>query len=256
MLLTLDIGNSNITLGAYQGEKLLFGSRLVTERRLTEEQYAVQLGAIVALHGCQMKDFTGAIICSVVPDLTSAFQGAIRILTGFNPFVLGPGVKTGLNILIDNPAQLGADLVAGAIAAIALYPLPCVVFDLGTATTASVIDAKGNFLGAIISAGVKITMDALTSRTALLTHISLEAPSHVIGKNSISAMQSGLVFGTAAMMDGLVDRIEAELGQQVSVVATGGLSREIVINCRREVALSDNLVLEGLRMIFEKNARR
>ncbi len=256
MLLTVDIGNSNITLGAYQGDHLIFVSRMVTEKRFTDEQYAIQLKEIMALHDVTMKEFSGAIICCVVPELTLAFQRAIQMLTGIKPLVLGPGIKSGLNILIDNPAQLGADLVAGAIAAIALYPLPCIVFDLGTATTAGVIDKKGNFIGAIISAGVKITLEALTSRAAQLTHISIEAPQKVIGKNSISSMQSGIVFGTAAMLDGLVDRIEEEMGEKAFVVATGGLANEIVINCRREVAICDNLVLEGLRLIYEKNTSK
>ena len=167
--------------------------------------------------------------------------------------MLGPGVKTGLNIKIDNPAQLGADLVAGAVGALEEYTMPCVVIDLGTATTLSVIDRNGAFLGGTIAAGVRLTLKALTENTAQLPSIPIEAPRSVIGANTVDSMQSGLVFGTAAMLDGLLDKIEEELGETPTVVATGGLAAEIIAHCRRNIIYNENLLLDGLRAIYEKN---
>ena len=167
--------------------------------------------------------------------------------------MLGPGVKTGLNIKIDNPAQLGADLVAGAVGALDAYTLPCIIIDMGTASTISVLDKNGTFLGGSIAAGVKLTLKALTENTAQLTSIPIEAPQSVIGRNTVECMQSGLVYGTAAMIDGLLDKIEEELGQEATVVATGGLSKEIITHCKRNIIYDENLLLEGLRVIYEKN---
>ena len=166
---------------------------------------------------------------------------------------MGPGLKTGLNIRIDNPAQLGADLVAGAVGAIAKFPCPCILFDLGTATTISVVARDTSFLGGIIIPGVYISYNALTSRTAQLPQVSLEAPSHVIGKNSIDSMKSGSVYGTAAMIDGICERIEEEIGEKATVVATGGIAGVVIPHCKREIIHSDNLILEGLRLLYERN---
>ena len=167
--------------------------------------------------------------------------------------MLGPGVKTGLNIKIDNPAQLGADLVAGAVGAIDEYTMPCVIIDMGTASTISVLDRSGAFLGGAIAAGVRLTLKALAENTAQLPSISIEAPSAVIGSNTVECMQSGLVYGTAAMLDGLLDKIEQELGETPTVVATGGMSKEIIPHCRRNIIYNENLLLDGLRIIYEKN---
>ncbi|MCI8496987.1 MAG: type III pantothenate kinase [Clostridiales bacterium] len=253
MILTVDIGNTNITLGAYEGKELLFESRMETNHSRMEDQYAIELRDILDLYGIQARELEGAIVCSVVPALTRIFEGAIRKLSGTVPLVVGPGIKTGLNILIDNPAQLGADMVAGAIAAIDAYPCPCVIFDMGTATTAAVVDRNHAFLGGLIIPGIGISLGALASRTAQLPQISLEAPSSVIGRNTIDCMQAGSIYGAAAMIDGICDRVEDELGEPVTVVATGGLSTVVVPFCRREVVHCDNLILEGLRILFEKN---
>lgn len=255
MLLTIDIGNSHITMGSYIGQELQFVSRLATDRKRTDDQYAIELRDIFHLYQVSPQQIDGAIISSVVPELTSALRTAIRKLTGIRPLLLGPGVKTGLNIKIDNPAQLGSDLVASAVAAIHHHPMPCVVFDLGTATTVSIIDRNGCFIGAVIVAGVGISIDALASRTSVLPHISIEAPHHVIGTNSSESMRAGAVFGTAAMLDGLADRIEEELGEEAALVATGGIAKEIIPQCRRKVECSDNLLLEGLRIIYELNKK-
>lgn len=251
----MDIGNSHITLGGYEKDKLVFVSTLLTTPYRTEDQYAVELWQIMTLHHTQPQEIDGVIISSVVPELCTPVQNALFKISGVQPLLLGPGIKTGLNILIDNPAQLGPDLVAGAVAAIAKYPLPCVIFDLGTATTVSFLDKKGNFLGGMICAGVGIMLQALTTKTALLPHISLENPSHFIGKNTIHSMQSGLLYGSAAMLDGLAARFATELHQPPTLIATGGLAELVVQNCASPFVVDKHLLLEGLRMIYEKNTK-
>lgn len=255
MLLTFDIGNSQIALGGYIKKDLQFVARMVTQINRTSDQYAVELNEIMKLYHVDSHDVDGVVICSVVPELCSTIKKAVHTVTGIVPMVLGPGVKTGLNILIDNPAQLGGDLVAGAVAAISAYPMPCIIFDLGTATTISVLNKEGSFLGCMICAGVGITLEALTHRTALLPHISIEKPAQLIGTNSICSMQSGLINGTAAMLDGMALRIEKELGSPATLIATGGLARDVIPNCYREITLRENLLLEGLRIIYEKNCK-
>ncbi len=253
MLLCVDIGNTNITLGGYRDDKLVFTARLTSDARRTADQYAVEIYDIMRLNGHAAAEVQGAILSSVVPTLTKSISLAFKKLCGFNPMVLGPGVKTGLNIKIDNPAQLGADLVAGAIGAMAKYPLPCIVIDMGTATTISAINAKGEFLGGAIAAGINLTLEALTKNTAQLPMIGIEAPKSAIGSNTVDCLKSGLVLGAAAMLDGLVDRMEAELGQAATVVATGGLSGEVIPHCKREILADDNLLLDGLKCIYAKN---
>ncbi len=252
MLLTVDIGNTNVTLGVFDGESLVCTARLATESRRTSDQYAFDIKNALSLYGAE-KLITDAIIASVVPAVGGAVENAIKTLYDIEPVVLGPGVKTGLNIKIDNPAQLGADLAAGAVGAVAAYSLPCIVIDMGTASTVSVIDKNGCFIGGAIAAGVRLTLKALSENTAQLPSIHISAPNSAIGSNTVDCMRSGLVFGTAAMLDGLIERMETELGQPATVVATGGLSREIIKHCKREINYSENLLLEGLRLIYEKN---
>lgn len=261
MLLTIDISNSRITLGGF-GEtetgfarELQFMAQIDTDRHRTADQYACDLMQVLPLHNAAVADIHDAIICSVVPELTTVIQDAVYKLTKILPLVLGPGVKTGLHVLLDNPAQLGSDLVAGAVAAAQLYPLPCAIFDLGTATTISVLDNHGKFRGGIICAGVSMTLDSLASKTSLLPDVQIACPKKVIGTNTIHSMQSGAVYGTAAMMDGMVDRIEEELGEPVTVVATGSLAQVIATVCRRPVQVCETLLHTGLRIIYEKNNR-
>jgi len=256
MILAIDVGNSNIVLGGLDKNKIHFISRIATDRQKTENEYAVIMHTIFQMNGITPNDFEGAIISLVVPSLVSTLQNAVKSVIGKTPLLLEPGLKTGLNILIDNPAQLGADLVAGAVAAINKYPKPLVVIDMGTATTFSVIDKNNGFLGGFIYPGVRISHDALISRTSQLPHIPLEAPPKVISTNTVDCMQSGLIFGNAAMIDGMLDRIEEELGSKVTAIATGGLARVVIPHCRREIICDDNLLLEGLRIIYEKNVKR
>lgn len=253
MLLAIDIGNTNITLGAYDNDVLLFTARLATVKGTTADQYAVEIKNILDLHGLNYARIEDCIVSSVVPSVGGAICNAVSLLCNIVPLELGPGVKTGLNIKIDNPAQLGADLVAGAVGAISEYTLPCVVIDMGTASTISVIDRNGAYLGGVISAGVRLTLKALSENTAQLPSIDITAPKSVIGSNTVDCMQSGLIFGTASMLDGLLDRITDELGEMPTVVATGGLSREIIIHCKNDIIYNPNLLLDGLREIYEKN---
>lgn len=256
MLLTIDAGNTNITMGAFEGDELRFVSRLATERARTQDQYAVELKNIFSLYAIDPSALSACILGSVVPELTAALCGAVQRVTGTRPMVLSPGVRTGLNIKTDNPAEVGADLVAGAVGALAEYEMPCLVLDLGTATKISVLDRTGAFCGCTISPGVSISLEALSSRTSQLPSISFKTPASVIGRNTVDSMQSGIVFGVSTMLDGMCDKIETELGERVqSIVATGGLSGDIVKNCCRKVIINPNLVLEGLRYIYLKNCK-
>ena len=253
MLLAIDIGNTNLTLGVYDESVLLFTARLSTDARLTRDQYAVAIKDVLALHDTDYRDIEDCIIASVVPTVATSVANAISLLCHIVPLELGPGLKTGLNIKIDNPAQLGADLVAGAVGAISEYTLPCIVIDMGTATTVSVINSEGQFVGGSIAAGVMLTLKALTENTSQLPSINLSAPPSVIGRNTVDCMRSGLILGTASMIDGLIERISEELQEIPTVVATGGLSKEIITHCKSEIIYNENLLLEGLREIYEKN---
>lgn len=253
MLLAVDIGNTNITLGAYNSNILEFTARLATDTRKTDDQYAVEIKQLLSLYGIEPADIEDCIISSVVPSVGKSISRAVSKLCQIIPLTLGPGVKTGLNIKIDNPAQLGADLVAGAVGAIDAYKMPCVIIDMGTASTVSVLDRNGAFLGGVIAAGVRLTLKALTENTAQLPAIPIEAPKSVIGTNTTESMQSGLVYGTASMIDGLLEKITAELGETPTVLATGGLSKEVISHCKTNIIYNENLLLEGLRVIYEKN---
>ena len=255
MLLALDMGNTNITIGVFEGTRLMLESRVATDRTKMEDQYAIDLMDILRLYGINTHDFEGAIISSVVPPLEHAIRGAVKKVTGVTPLMVGPGTKTGIDIRIDNPAQLGADLLVGAVAAVARYGPPCAVLDLGTATKVSVVDAAGAYRGGAIMPGVGVSMDALVARASLLPSIRLEAPPKAVGTNTIHCMQSGAVFGTAAMLEGMTARIEEELGYPVKAVATGGFGREVAEHCRRPLQYDGDLLLEGLRLIYEKNKR-
>ena len=255
MILAIDIGNSNVTIGCVDGEKVLFEARVVTDRLKTSDQYAVELKSMLDLYQVALPDIDGAIVASVVPPISNSFNSAVRKALGFRPMMVGPGMKTGLNILCDNPAQVGADLIAAAVAALHLCEPPMAVVDMGTATTISVLNQNGAFLGGSICPGVRISMEALTSGTAQLPGVSLEQPKHVIGRNTIESMQSGLMVGAAAMVDGLVERIEEELGTPVKVIATGGIARFVIPMCKREVLYDRDLVLRGLAILYRNNLK-
>ena len=255
MLLAVDIGNTNTVLGGFEGEELRFVSRICTSKYEMQDEYAVKIKAVLELHGYAPEQFDGAIVSSVVPPALTAVRQAIAQLLGCRVLTVSPGTKTGLNIKIDNPAETGADLVCGCVGAIKRYSLPCIVVDLGTATKFLVIDREGNFLGGPILPGVNISLDALSQRAALLPHIEFGRIDHVIGKNSIDCMRAGVLFGTASMVDGMIERIEKELGSKTTVVMTGGIAAGIAPYCNSEIHYDENLLLYGLREIYSRNVK-
>lgn len=253
MILTADVGNTNITLGGFKDGKFVFVSRVFTQKDKTSDEYAIILNSIFHLYGIKNNTFEGAVISSVVPLVTLALKNAISKLLGCNVLVVSPGIKTGLNIKIDNPSILGSDLVCSAVGAIANYPLPCVIVDLGTATKVSAISADGAFLGVSISPGVEISLNALNKNTAQLPQIGLDGTPNLIGTNSVDSMRSGIIYGTASMIDGMLVRFSKALGEVKTVVATGGISRFIIPHCQSEIIENENLVLEGLVEVYRKN---
>lgn len=256
MILTVDVGNTNIVLGAYEGEKLLFSSRCAADRSRTEDEYALLLQGVLSLYGMDGCRIEGAILSSVVPVLRVVIPRAVKRLWGKTMLVVGPGIRTGLNIRLDNPAQMGSDLLVDAVAAKSLYQPPIVIFDMGTATTASVIDRRGDYIGGMIIPGLQVAMDSLSSRTAQLPYVDFTPPRSLIGRNTEECMQSGAVYGCAAMMDGLISRIEAELGERVTTVLTGGLAPIIAPLCTGKVHLQPELMLLGLKILYDKNAEK
>lgn len=255
MILAIDIGNSNIVLGCIQGQQILGEVRMATDILKTSDQYCVEIKQMLDLMGCDVKAIEGSIISSVVPPVLNSIKTALIKLTGSAPLVVGPGIKTGLNILLDNPSMVGGDLIVGAVAAVAEYKPPLLVVDMGTATTIVAIDEKKNFLGGSIFPGVKISAEALSGKTAQLPAISLDTPKRAIGKNTVDCMRSGLMMGTAAMLDGMIQRMEEELGTPVTVVVTGGIARFVLPMCRREMIYDKDLLLKGLRLLYENNRK-
>lgn len=253
MILAVDVGNTNIVLGFLEGERLVNECRLSTAVNDSAEEYAIKLNSIFEICKIKPEEIEGSALSSVVPPLNRTISKAIMLITGKKPIVIGPGIKTGLHIKTNNPAELGADMVVGAVASIAKYPCPQIIFDLGTATTASVIDRDGCFIGCSILCGVKTALTALASGTAQLPQIEIVAPKSPIGTNTIDCMRSGTVYGTAAMIDGLVKRFEKELGEKATVIITGGLGGVISKYCETDVIVDKNLLIDGLRMIYEKN---
>lgn len=254
MILAVDIGNTNAVIGAFEGENRLFLSRICTDRSKMPDDYAVIIKNIVELYNCKIADIKGAIVSSVVPPVSSNLVSAIKKLCPkINVMQVGPGIKTGLNIKIDNPAQTGADLVCVSVAAIKKYPLPSIVIDMGTATSITALDKNGNFLGGSIIPGVRISLDALTNRTAQLPQISLGDDAEIIGKNTIDAMRSGVMLGQASMLDGMIQRYREVLGEDMTVIATGGIAGRIVRHCKEKIIYDENLLLDGLRFLYEKN---
>lgn len=253
MILAVDIGNTNIVVGCIDGERICFVERLSTISTRTELEYAISFKNILELYGIQTEQLDGGIISSVVPPVTNIVRQSMKKVLNKDVMVVGPGVKTGLNILMDNPRQVGSDLIVDAVAVIHEYPVPAAIIDMGTATTISVVDGKKNYIGGAIVPGVRISADTLTARTAQLPKISLEAPEKLIGKNTVDCMKSGVFFGNVALIDGMLERMEEEVGQKLTVIATGGLAKSLIPYCRHDIILDDELLLKGLKIIYEKN---
>ena len=253
MILTIDIGNTNICVGAFENENLKFCARMSTDKQKLTDEYAIDLKDIFALYEQENK-VEGAILSSVVPALTPSVAQAIRIVFGVTPVIVGPGIKTGMNIKIDNPAQLGSDIIADDLAAHTLYKGPLMVFDMGTATTISVVDGAGAILGGIIMPGVRLSLNALSSTAAQLPEIGLDnPPEDIIGTNTIDSMKAGILYGNASMVDGMIERMEKRMGQPLKIVATGGLSSAIIPLCKHEIIHDPDLQLKGLYILYKKN---
>lgn len=247
MLLTIDIGNTNITLGAYRDEKILFVSRMFTARNKTSDEFAAELLNIFKLYEVGATEFSKVVMSCVVPEIEDSVIRAVKMITGKKPAIVGAENHGSFKIDILPVSAVGADLICAAVAAKAKYPLPCLVADLGTATKIIVVDRDGRFVGCTISPGVKISMDALAARASLLPSVSFKAPKKAVGANTAECIQSGVVFGTAAMLDGLIRRISNELSlKNATVVATGGYSRGIIPCCETEIIYDENLILDGL----------
>lgn len=253
MILAIDIGNTNIVLGCCRGEEVIFRERVSTVHTSTVLEYAAMLKTAFEMNGVFPEDIHGAIISSVVPAVTTTMKAAVEKYVHTTPLVVGPGIKTGLRIHIDNPAQLGSDLVVDAVAGIHNYPLPQIIIDMGTATTISVLDKDGGYRGGMILPGVVVSHDSLISRTAQLQKIAFEVPKNLIGRNTIDCMKSGILYGNAGALDGLIDRISDEIGEPCTVIATGGLSGVIAPLCRNKIILDDDLLLKGLLILYNKN---
>jgi len=254
MVITIDIGNTNISFGVFEGDRIVFVSRLATQRNLTPDQYAINFSNIFTLHKVDTSLVDGAVISSVVPELTFTIKQAIAPICE-KCIILAPGVKTGLDILIDSPAQLGADLAAGAVGVAENYPLPAFVVDLGTASKIYVVNERKAFCGGLIAPGIAISLEALTKTSSQLPTIALNAPSKACAKNTVECMQSGVILGTASMVDGMIDRFIEEVGEPASIVATGGLSSFIIKECKHDIIYDNDLILKGLKAIYDKNSK-
>ena len=255
MILAIDIGNTNLVIGCFHGNNLKFKARIATDTIRTSDQYGVEIKSMMEAYGVRVEDIEDCIISSVVPPVFNSVRTGVWKIIGKQPMVVGPGLKTGLNIHMDVPSQVGSDRIVIAVAALAEYKAPLILMDLGTATTLEVVEPDNVYMGGIIFPGVKLSLDAMTTRCAQLPGISLDKPKQVIGKNTVDCMRSGMMYGTAAMIDGLVERIEEELGHECTLVATGGMAQFIIPLCKRDIILDKNMLLKGLNILYQKNKR-
>lgn len=255
MILAVDVGNTSIVAGCMEGMSIIRSVRMTADKLKTNYEYAAELLAMFDFFGIDIRKLDGAVLCSVVPPLTGVIADAVELFSGVRPMVVGKGVKTGVNILIDDPATAGADLIAAAAGALRLYKPPMIIIDMSTATTISVINAAGAFVGGAICPGIAIGMSALSSGTSQLPNISFDPPERVIGTNTVDSMKSGSAIGAACMLDGMIERIEEELGCGALVIATGGMAGRVAPLCRRNMVVNDDLLLTGLAVIYEKNVK-
>lgn len=256
MILAIDVGNTNVVLGSVENGEVRSISRMATKVDDLSNDYALKMRQSFEFDGVDCTKFEGAILSSVVPQVNASIKSAVKKLTGLDCMVVGAGLKTGVNIKIDDPGQLAADLITGAVGALALYEPPIIIIDMGTATTIFALDNQGAFIGGAIIPGVKLSFNALSSGTSLLPSISLDEPKKCIGTNTVDCMKSGAVYGTASMIDGMIDRMIEELGEPAAVVATGGIAGHIIPVCKHEIALEPELLLKGLEIIYEKNKKK
>lgn len=253
MILAIDVGNTHTVIGGIKDDELQFTLRIRSDRNKTVDEYVLHIKGLLELRGVEIDKVEGGILSSVVPELRNVLSQVMLQLTGRQFLVVGAGLKTGLNIRMDYPAQLGSDLVVDAVAALSLYKPPIAVFDMGTATTMSVIDRNGDYIGGQIIPGLRLAVDALSAHTAQLPYINLDDPGKLIGTNTVDCMRAGAIYSNAAMLDGLADRVESELGEPVTLVATGGLMKTVLPHCRRKIRYHENLLLLGLNELYKRN---
>ncbi|REB10966.1 type III pantothenate kinase [Sporosarcina sp. BI001-red] len=253
MLLVLDTGNTNIVLGVYEGTKLKHHWRMETYRQKTEDEYAMQVKALFTHVGLEFTDITGIIISSVVPPVMFPLEQMCKKYFNQEPVIVGPGVKTGLNIKYENPREVGADRIVNAVAAIHEYGSPLIIVDFGTATTYCYVNEHAEYMGGAIAPGINISMEALFDRASKLPRVELTRPEHVVGKNTVSAMQSGILYGYVGQVEGLVARMKAESKKVPTVIATGGLAPLIGKETDVIDVVDDYLTLKGLKLIYERN---
>jgi type III pantothenate kinase len=254
MLLAIDVGNTNIVLGLFDGSRLVHQFRIESSRGRTADEYAVVVRQLLSMRNVAASDVKGAIIASVVPPLTEPMLDLVRRAFGFEALVVGPGIKTGMSILYENPREVGADRIVNAVAAYERFHGGLVVVDFGTATTFDCVTPKGEYMGGVIAPGIQISADALFSRAAKLPRVEIQRPAKVVGRNTQHSMQSGIVYGYVGLVDGLVERIIEETAfPSCAVVATGGLARLIAPLSRTIHDVDDDLTLTGLRILHERN---
>lgn len=253
MLLTIDIGNTNIALGLYEGTKLGARWRLATDHERMPDEYGIQMLGLLQHSGCSVAQLSGVCMASVVPVLTTRMQQACRLYFNHEPLIVDDTINTGIKLLVDDPKTVGADRIVDSVAVNEMYKGPACVVDFGTATTFDAITADGEYLGGAIAPGIGISADALSTRTAKLPRVDLQVPPSVIGRNTVHAMQSGLMLGYIAMVEGMVTRFRAELGTEMKVIATGGLAETVAEHTRVIDILAPWLTLDGLRILWEKN---
>jgi len=253
MLLTIDVGNTNTVLGVFEGESLRRHWRLTTRREQTADEYGILVRNLFASAGLEPDGIDAVALASVVPPLTPVLVELARQYLGKEPLVVGPGVKTGMPILYEPPGDVGADRIVNGVAAFAAYGGPVVVVDFGTATTFDVVTRRGEYVGGVICPGVGISAEALFQRAARLPRVDVAHPGRVVGRTTVTSMQSGLFFGYAAMCEGILARIRAEIGEPVRVVATGGLAETLAAEIPSIEAVDPVLTLTGLRLIWERN---
>ncbi len=256
MILAIDVGNTNIVVALYEKSKLRRNWRMATDINKASDEYGVLLMQFLSLENVQGGDITDVMIASVVPTVMHSLKNAVKRYIGCEPMIVGPGIKTGMNIRMDNPKELGADRIVNAVAAINKYKPPLVIVDFGTATTFCAVDRKGDYIGGVIVAGVKISMDALFEKTAKLPKVEIVEPDGVIGRNTIHAIQSGAVYGQAGQADGIIRRFKKEIGEDATVVATGGLAKTIAKQSEEIDVVDSMLTLDGLKILYDKNKER
>lgn len=255
MILAIDIGNSTIVMGCVDDEGILFEEQVATQAEKTKIEHAMVFKSMLELNGINPADIKGAIISSVVPPLTNVIRAAAKMIIGVEPLTVGPGLKTGLPIHMDDPRTVGADLIVAAVATDHEYGRPAIIIDVGTATTITVVDGKGAYIGGVIMPGVAISQEALVARTAQLPHVSLDPPPHVVGKNTVDSMRSGAIFGTASSIDGMIERFKQELSlpDDVYTVGTGGLAGVVIPHCKSRILIDKKLLMKGLKIIYDRN---